>query len=432
MTYKNTEDLISYLKASPSPFHVTNKTAQILEENGFKELDIKNKWSLKENEKYYVIKNDSAIIAFRTDIKERIRDGFKIIGAHTDSPAIKIKPQPEFEEEKHYLKLNTEVYGGPILNTWFDRPLTLAGRISVLREDNLKNVNINFKEPLMIIPNLAIHMNRKVNEGQKIDKQNDLLPIIKTINDEQNIENYLMKLIAKNLEINKDEIVDFDLYLRDTEDPIILGSEKEFLSAGQIDDLGMAHAGLKALISSNEQTGFNLLTLFDNEEIGSNTDVGADSPLLSNLLERIVYAFDFSREDYLQIIENSFMISADMAHALHPNHTDKHDPTNKPIINKGPTLKVSSNRRYTTDSYSGGYIKKLCKENKIDYQHFVNHSSQRGGSTIGPLNLRHLGVKSVDIGNPVLAMHSIRELYGLKDHEDMISLMTAFYEDQKI
>lgn len=431
MIYKNTEGLINYLKAGPSPFHVTDKTAQILKDNGFKELNIKDKWSLKENEKYYVIKNDSALIAFETDNKEKLKNGFNIIGAHIDSPAIKIKPQPEFEDEKYYLKLNTEVYGGPILNTWFDRPLTLAGRVSVLKEEKLENIKINFKEPLMIIPNIAIHMNRKVNEGQKIDKQNDLLPIIKTINDDQNIKNYLINLIAKKLKIKNNKIIDFDLYLRDTEDPIILGSEKEFLNAGQIDDLGMAHAGLKALINCNKKTGFNLLTLFDNEEIGSNTDVGADSPLLSNLLERIVYAFNYKREDYLQIIENSFMISADMAHALHPNYTDKHDPTNKPIINKGPTLKISSNRSYTTDSYSGGYIKKICKENKIDYQHFVNHSNQRGGSTIGPLNLRHLGVKSVDIGNPVLAMHSIRELYGLKDHEEMIRLMTAFYNDQR-
>lgn len=428
MKYENCDSLIDYLAKGTSPFHVVDNTAKILEEHGFKRLNIKNKWELKENSKYFVTKNDSAIIAFTTAEKSKIRKGLKIVGAHTDSPSIKIKPQPEFEDEDHYLKLNTEVYGGPILNTWFDRPLTLAGRVSILKDDKLENININFKDPLMIIPNLAIHLNRKVNEGQEIDKQKDLMPIIKTLNDNEDIEDYLINLIAEELEIDSTDVMDFDLYLRDTEAPIVMGSEKEFLNAGQIDDLGMAHAGLRALIDSNKN-GFKLLVLFDNEEIGSNTDVGADSPLLSNLIERIVYSLDGSRADYLQIIENTFMISADMAHAVHPNHSDKHDPTNKPVINKGPVVKISSNRRYTTDSYSGGYIKKLCNENDIPYQNFVNNSNERGGSTIGPLNLRHLGLKSVDIGNPVLSMHSIRELYGLKDHELAINLLTAFYND---
>ena len=429
MEYENTEALIDFLKNGSSPFHVVEKTEKILQKEGFQKLDIKDKWNIEENQKYYVVKNDSAIIAFTTGNKEILKEGFKIIGAHTDSPSIKIKPQPEFEDEDYYLKLNTEVYGGPILNTWFDRPLTIAGRVSILKDGEIENININFKEPLLIIPNLAIHLNRKINEGQKIDKQKDLIPIMKTIEEDEEIEDYLIQLIADRLDINKDNLLDFDLYLRDTEAPIIMGSEKEFLSAGQIDDLGMAQAGLQALINSNEP-GFNLLVLFDNEEIGSNTDVGADSPLLSNLLERIVYALNQSREDYLQIIENTFMISADMAHAVHPNYADKHDPTNKPVINNGPVLKVSSNRRYTTDSYSGGYIKKLCKENNIPYQNFVNNSNEKGGSTIGPINLRHLGVKSVDIGNAVLSMHSIRELYGLKDHEWMIQLLTAFYNEQ--
>lgn len=428
MEYENCSSLIDFLKNSSSPFHVVDNTANILEENGFNHLDIKSKWELKENSKYFVTKNDSAIIAFTTGKKSKLKNGLKIVGAHTDSPSIKIKPQPEFEDADHYLKLNTEVYGGPILNTWFDRPLTLTGRVSILNDGNLKNVNINFKEPLMIIPNLAIHLNRKVNEGQEIDKQKDLIPIMKTLDENEDIENYLIKLIAEELEVDPTNILDFDLYLRDTEDPIVMGSKKEFLNAGQIDDLGMAHAGLKALLKSNDNS-FKLLVLFDNEEIGSNTDVGADSPLLSNLIERIVYSLDGSRADYLQIIENTFMISADMAHAVHPNHSEKHDPTNKPIINRGPVIKISSNRRYTTDSYSGGYIKKLCNENDIPYQNFVNNSNERGGSTIGPLNLRHLGVKSVDIGNPVLSMHSIRELYGLKDHELAIDLLTAFYND---
>lgn len=428
MKYKNKESLIEYLQDSPSPFHAVDKTREILESNGFESLDIEKSWSVKENKKYYVIKNDSAIIAFTTGRKDDMKEGFKIVGAHTDSPSIKIKPKPEFKDEDYYLKLNTEVYGGPILNTWFDRPLTLAGRISILKDGELKNVNINFKDPLMIIPNLAIHLNREVNKGQEIDKQKDLIPIMKTIQEDEDLEGYLMDLIAERIEVDSEQIMDFDLYLRDTEAPMVMGSENEFLSAGQIDDLGMAQAGLEALLNSEDKQ-FKLLVLFDNEEIGSNTDVGADSPLLSNLLERIVYALEGTRADFLEIVENTFMISGDMAHAVHPNYADKHDPTNKPIINKGPAIKVSSNRRYTTDSYTGGYMKKLCIENDIPYQTFVNNSNERGGSTIGPLNLRHLGVKSVDIGNPVLSMHSIRELYGLADHESVIKLLTAFYND---
>ncbi len=430
MEYKNVDSLINFLKNSPSPFHVVDHTANILKNNGFERLDIKENWMIENNKKYFVTKNDSALIAFKTGNKNNINDGFKIIGAHTDSPAIKIKPQPEFKGEENYLKLNTEVYGGPILNTWFDRPLTIAGRVSIIEDESLKNVNINFEDPLMIIPNLAIHLNRKVNDGQKIDNQKDLIPIMKVLEEDEDVENYLMDLIAKRLNVKSSEIMDFDLYLRDTEDPIILGSNKEFLNSGLIDDLGMAHAGLQALLN-NKTAGFKLLVLFDNEEIGSNTGEGADSPLLSNLLERIVYGMNKNRADFLQMIENTFMVSADMAHAVHPNHSKKHDPTNKPVINKGPVVKISSNRRYTTDSYTGGYIKKLCKENNIPYQNFVNNSNERGGSTIGPINLRHLGVRSVDIGNPVLSMHSIRELYGLKDHELMIKLLTAFFNESQ-
>src|SRR6056297_3857736 len=252
MKYENTKSLIEYLKNGASPFHVVDETVEILEKNNFEKLDIKSKWNIKENKKYYVIKNDSAVIAFTTGNKQNLDSGFKIVGAHTDSPSLKIKPQPEFKDEDYYLKLNTEVYGGPILNTWFDRPLTLAGRISFLKEGEIKNTNINFVRPLMIIPNLAIHLNRKVNEGQKIDKQKELLPFIMTVDNDQKKEDYLLKLIAEKLALKKEQILDFDLYLRDTAQPKIMGSKEEFLSAGQIDDLGMVHAGLQAFLKSSD------------------------------------------------------------------------------------------------------------------------------------------------------------------------------------
>ncbi|MCF8008780.1 MAG: M18 family aminopeptidase [Halanaerobiales bacterium] len=424
--YKYANSLIEYLKKSPTPYHAVDNVKNTLKKEGYKELSLKSKWKLKENSKYFLIKNGSALIAFTTSSIDKLTNGFKIIGAHTDSPGLKIKPNPEFEDEKNYLKINTEVYGGPILSTWFDRPLSLAGRISIKDNDQIKNINIKFDKPLMIIPNLAIHLNREVNQKNKIDKQRDLMPIMATVDQKQNIKGAIIKLISQEVGVDSTKILDFDLYLRDTEPPLIVGSKKEFLSAGQIDDLAMVHASLLALINSNSSF-FKLLALFDNEEIGSMTDVGADSPLLNNVIERIVYSLNKSREEYLQLIENSFMVSADMAHAVHPNKQKKHDPTNQPVLNKGLVIKVSSNRKYTTDSYSGAFIKKLCIENKIKYQEFVNNSNQKGGSTIGPINLSHLGVKSVDIGNPVLSMHSIKELTGLNDHDNIIKLMTTFY-----
>jgi len=423
------KDLIRFIKESPTAFHVVENSAQLLKEKGFKELNFSDKWNLKKGEKYFVKRNESAIIAFTIGTGDLTKKGFKLIGAHTDSPSFRIKPNPEILEEDRYLKLNTEVYGGPILNTWFDRPLSLAGRVS-LKTDNPLEINsklINLNDPLLTIPNLAIHMNRKVNEGVELNKQKDVLPLLSLVEEEFEKENFLIKVLADELEVEKEKIVDFDLFLYETNAGTITGLNDEFISIGRQDDLAMAEAGLKAIANSEIQKASNVLVLFDNEEVGSATKQGANSPMLSHLLERIVESLGGKRSSYFQTLANSFIISADMAHAVHPNYSDEHDPTNRPTINKGPVLKINANQRYTSDSVSGGVFASLCEKADIPYQKFVNRSDKKGGSTIGPISATQLGIDSVDIGNPLLAMHSIREFGGVKDHYYVSELFEKYY-----
>jgi len=331
--------------------------------------------------------------------------------------------------ENTYIKLNTEVYGGPILNTWLDRPLALAGRV-ILKGDNplfpeSKLVNIN--KPIMIIPNLAIHMNREVNEGIALNKQVDMLPMAGLINDQFEKDNFLVKILSEELTVDPKDILDFDLFIYEYEKGSIIGLEKEFISSGRLDDLEAVHGGVTALIKSQTPKATNVLVCFDNEEVGSSTKQGADSPMLTNILERIVLALDGNREDYFRALSKSFIISADAAHAVHPNKGEKSDPTNKPLINKGPAIKLAANQSYTSDSDSTSVFKALCEKAQVPVQKFVNRSDERGGSTIGPISSTHLNIRSVDIGTPMLAMHSIRELCGVMDHYYVAKAFEEFY-----
>jgi aspartyl aminopeptidase len=427
---KDAENLINFIDESPTAFHVVENSEELLQKNGFKKLNLSSKWNLEKEGKYYVTKNGSSLIAFTIGNDDISKSGFKLIGTHTDSPTFRIKPNPEMVENGDYLKLNTEVYGGPILNTWLDRPLSMAGRVSLGSNNLLKPEQrlINFNSPLLTIPNLAIHLNRKVNEGVELNKQNDVLPIIKMVEEEFEKKNYLLKLLSEELEVKADDIIDFDLFLYETEPAKIIGLEEEFISVGKLDDLAMAEAGLRALINTDPVNATNVLVLFDNEEVGSKTKQGADSPMLSHVLERITLAFEKEREGFFQAISNSFIISADMAHALHPNHVDQHDLTNRPVINKGPVIKINANQSYTSNSITGGVYESICKNTDVPVQKFVNRSDKRGGSTIGPISSTQLSIDSVDIGNPVLGMHSIRELGGVKDHHYVIKSFKEFYK----
>lgn len=424
------KDLIDYIYKSPNSFYAVDTSKKLLDKNGFNEIKLNKKWNLEVGGKYYITKNSSALIAFIINTKDIEKEGFKIIGSHSDSPSFRIKPNFEIKAENTYLKLNTECYGGPILSTWLDRPLSIAGRVVIKGENILNPIErlININKPICIIPNVAIHLNRSVNEGYKYNKQKDMLPLIGLINNTLENNNLLIKEIANELNVEESEILDFDLFLYEYEKGCLMGINKEFISTGRLDNLSMAHASLHALINANGKKGINLISIFDNEEIGSSTKQGADSNMLLNILERICISLGKDREEFFTSMYSSFMISADLAHGVHPNMAEKHDPTNRPVLGRGPVIKINANQSYTSDAYSSSIYKCICKEANVDYQEFVNRSDERGGSTIGPISSTHIDIPAVDIGSPILAMHSIRELGSVKDHYDIYITFNTFFE----
>ncbi|MGL5348654.1 MAG: M18 family aminopeptidase [Peptostreptococcaceae bacterium] len=423
-------NLIDFIHNSPTAFHAVDTSRKLLDKNEFEELKLDQKWNLKEGGKYYITKNLSAIIAFTINSNNIEKEGFRLIGSHSDSPTFRVKPNAEMTVENTYLKLNTECYGGPILNTWLDRPLGIAGRVVLKGESILNPVEklVNLNKPVCIIPNVAIHMNRSINEGYAYNKQKDMLPLVGLLNDSLEKDNFLLNQIASILDVNKEEIIDFDLFLYEFEKGSLIGPNEEFISTGRLDNLSMAHASLYALINTRGKSGVNVVAVFDNEEVGSSTKQGADSNMLLNILERISISLGKDREEFLTSIYSSFMISADLAHAIHPNMVEKHDPTNRPVMGKGPVIKINANQAYTSDAHSISVYKSICKEANVDYQEFVNRSDERGGSTIGPISSTHLDIPSVDIGSPILAMHSIRELGSVEDHYSIYKTFSKFYE----
>ncbi len=423
-------ELIDFIYNSPSPYHVVSNISNTLLTNGFEELKLTDKWKIEKGKKYFTTKNGSAIFAFTTGNNDLPSSGIKMISAHSDSPGFKIKPNPEILVEKKLLKLNTEVYGGPILMSWLDRPLSIAGRVSLKSKNPLfpDHKYIDFKKPILIIPNLAIHLNRSVNDGVALNRQKDMLPLMGVINDTFEKENYLLKLLADQLGVNTEDIIDFDLTLYEYEKGCIMGINDEFISSPKLDDLAMVHAGLKALINATNNTNTQMLCIFDNEEVGSQTKQGAGSPVLSNILKRINFGLGYDEDDLYRMIYNSFMISADMAHSIHPNQTEKHDPVLHPVMNGGPVIKIHANQKYTTDGDSGAVFETICKKADVPYQKFVNRSDMEGGSTLGNVSLSQIDLRSVDIGNPMLAMHSVRELAGVKDHLYITRAFETFYD----
>ncbi len=422
-------ELLDFIYKSPSAFHAVATVKEMLDMEDYIELKEEEKWKLQPNKGYYMTRNGSALIAFKTGNKAPQESGFRLIGAHTDSPTFRIKPNPEMLSEGTYIKLNTEVYGGPILSTWFDRPLGIAGRVVIKGDNPLRPEQrlLNINRPLVIIPNLAIHMNREVNKGVEINRQKDVLPLVTMVNDDLEKNNYLVKLIAEELKLEVKDIVDFDLFLYEYEKGSLIGAKEEFISSPRLDNLAMVHGGIKALLSSEATDRTKVMVCFDNEEVGSATKQGADSNLLSTILERIVICSGGDREDFFRALANSFIISADLAHGVHPNYSEKHDPTNRPIINRGPVIKISSNQRYTSDSDSSAAYELICKEAEVPVQKFVNRSDMVGGSTIGPISSTHLDIRSVDMGSAILAMHSIRELGGVMDHYYVLKSFEKFF-----
>ena len=422
-------ELVDFLYDSPSACHGVKATQKILNENGFIEIKETDKWDLQPKGKYYVIKNDSALIAFEIGTGDIEETGLRLIGAHTDVPGFRIKPNPQMISEGKYVKLNTEVYGGPILHTWFDRPLSIAGKVSLKGASPLKPETrlVNINKPLLIIPSLAIHMNREVNEGFKINRQVDTLPLLGLINDKLEKEDYLMNILAEELQVKKEDILNFELGLYEYEKGMLIGMNEELISSGRFDDLWMVYAGIKALVDSRENEATKVMICIDNEEIGSLTAEGANSTLLNNILERIALGLGKDREGYYRALANSIMISADLAHAVHPNLGDKHDPTNRPVLEGGPVLKIAASGSYSTDSFNGAVFAGVCEAAGVPFQKFVNRSDVRGGTTIGPVTAANLTIPVIDMGAPVLGMHSIRELASVKDNYYTVKAFTEFF-----
>ncbi len=423
-------DLIDFIHASPSAYQATRNVKAALLKKGFKQLHRGESWNLAKGGKYYTSKNATAVIAFVVGKGEIEDNGFKIIAAHTDSPTFKIKPTPEMVAEGSYLKLNVEPYGGAIYSTWLDRPLSLAGRVVLKAKDplNLDVRYINFNKPLLVIPNVAIHLNRQINKGKEFNPQVDMLPVLRLVTDKFEKEGYLIKLIAEKLKVEPSQILDFDLNLAEYEKGSIIGENEEFISTGRIDDLAMVHSGIDALLNSVAGQTTNVMACFDNEEVGSQTKQGAGSPFLKDVLKRISWALSTEKDAYFRAKTKSFGISADMAHAVHPNIPEVHDPITRPKINAGPVIKINANQKYTTDSISAGAFEMLCEKAGVPVQKYVNRSDIAGGSTLGSILTSQLDIRMVDVGNPMLAMHSIRELAGVKDHFYMKRVFEEFYK----
>lgn len=427
---KFAENMLDFIYESPTQFNAVEVSAEMLEKNGFEKLNPKENWKLEVGKKYYTTKNSSALVAFKVNSDKVEKEGFRIIGSHTDSPGFRIKPNAEIESCGAYLKLNTEGYGGMILSTWLDRPLAMAGRVFLRGENPFKPVEkiVNINKPVCIIPNLAIHMNRSINDGYKYNKQTDMLPLVGLINEQLEKDNYMVKLLAAELNVEVEEIIDFDIFLYEYEKGCFTGANGEFISTGRLDNLSMYYSSVEALLDSNSKSGISIAVGFDNEEVGSSTKQGADSNMLLNILERICISLGKDRQQFFEAIENSFIISSDLAHAVHPNVNGMADPTNRPVMGKGPVIKVHAGQAYTSDGYSISVYKEICRECGVEYQEFVNKSDQRGGSTIGPISSTHIDIPSVDIGAPILSMHSIRELGCSEDFYNTYKTFVKFYE----
>lgn len=423
-----TADLLQFLNESPCNFLAVKNITDRLDRAGFTLLEMSDEWHLRPGDRHYIVKNSSAVFAFI--VGDEPAAGFKIISAHSDSPGFRIKPNAEIVNEGGVVTLNTEVYGGPILYTWFDRPLSISGRVILRGESPLHPVTrlVNFYRPLLTIPHLAIHYNRAVNDGNPLSKQRDMLPVLGRVSDKEEGKGLLTRMVAQELGVTTDEILDYDLTLYDTTPATLFGLNEEFISSGRIDDLEMAHAAVTAITGSAANTPQEAMTrvmaIFDNEETGSGTKQGAASPILRAILQRLCGGF----EVYSRAVANSFMVSADNGHALHPNYPSKQDPTNHPVPGDGPVVKINANCKYMTDARSAAVFRSICERADVPCQVFVNHSDTPGGSTLGNILTSQIELDGVDMGAPQWAMHSCRETAAVADHLSIISAFTAFYD----
>lgn len=424
------QELIDFLYDNPTPFHVADGGRKMLVEAGFSELDLGEKWDIKPGGKYFTTRNESAIIAFIAGKAKPSQAGFRLIGTHTDAPAIRIKSNPEIVVKEEYLTLNVEMYGGLIYNTWLDRPLAIAGRIAIKGANPLwpEMKMIDIKKPIATIPNLAIHINREINNGYIYNPQKDLLPLIGITDDKEIASDWFIEILAAECGVDKEDILGCDLYLYDYQKGTLNGLNEEFIHVGRLDDVAMSYVALSAIKDSKPQDATIIAACYDNEEVGSRTKQGAASALTQIIVDRVAKALGSNDEQTSQARYQSFFISCDMSHATHPNFPDKHDPTNKPVINGGPVIKYHHGQKYTTDAESAAVFKAVCDRAGVKYQEFHNRNDARSGGTIGPIVASSLDVRALDIGNPMLSMHSIRELAGVKDTFNLLEVFKEFYK----
>ncbi len=429
--------LLSFLKHSPTPFHAVGEMAQALESKGFQRLLEADAWSLTEKGRYYVTRNDSSIVAFTLN-KPLLGNGFRITGAHTDSPCLKVKPNPEIVNQS-YLQLGVEIYGGALLNPWFDRDLSIAGKVSFIdRQGLLQNALVDFEQAVATVPSLAIHLDREANSKRCIDAQKHMPPVLMKLPEsgsEPDFRKILLRLVqAQHETMEAVKVLDYELSFYDVQAPAVIGLHDDFVASARLDNLLSCYTGLQAILDDNVQQN-SLLICSDHEEVGSMSATGAQGPFLQSVLERICLgrqtseqASSPSTEYFLRVMDSSMMISADNAHAVHPNYADKHDSNHGPLINGGPVIKVNANQRYATCSETSAVFKQLCEQADVPVQSFVVRSDMACGSTIGPITAAEIGVRTLDVGVPTFAMHSIRELAGRWDAYYLYRVLKQYYQ----
>ncbi len=411
------QGLIRFLKQSPTPFHCVDTMARRLSEAGFSQLKETDEWVVNPGQGYFVTRNDSSIIAFRVGTQSIVDTGAVMFGAHTDSPCLKVKPHAELCQNE-YQQLGVEVYGGVLLAPWFDRDLSIAGRVNVESSGKLQSHLIDFKNPIATIPNLAIHLNREVNDKQSINAQKHLVPIVGQ--GDFSLEKSIRSCLAEHA-IGFDTLLGHELFFYDTQDPAIIGFGGEFIASARLDNLLSCYVGMEALINAKHQQTV-MLVCSDHEEVGSQTAVGAAGPMLNQVIERLLP----KGEDRFRALARSIMVSTDNAHGVHPNYSDKHEPNHRPILNKGPVIKHNANQRYATNSDTSSRFRQACQQLSIPYQEFVMRSDLACGSTIGPITAANLGIAVIDVGVPTFAMHSIRELAGVRDANWLYQVLVSF------
>lgn len=428
--------LLRWLDDSTCNFLAVETIKRELDSAGFSELRQEDVWQIEAGGRYYVIKNGTAIFAFVAGKGHPDENGFRIISAHSDSPCFKIKPNPEIVGDGGVVSLNVEKYGGGILYTWFDRPLSMSGRVMIDSGDPLypETVVFDLKRPVAFIPHLAIHFNRNVNDGNPLSVQQDMKPVVGYFSPDEiraamSRGGFVKMLVANHLGIEPEEILDYEIALYPFENATLCGIKGEYFQSARIDDLSMAFAGLEALLASLDKDcdSTRFLAVFDNEETGSGTKQGAASPVARNIMERICMSLGGTREGFFRSVAKSFMISADDAHAWHPNYNSKYDPTNHPVIGGGPAIKINANCKYMTDADGAAVFRNLCRKAGVPCQMFVNHSDVAGGSTLGNILTSQLDLRGVDMGAPIWAMHSARETGGVSDHMGIVKVFTEFF-----